>query len=113
VSENSRFIKLVKDGLESERYSARELALKIGVAPSYITRVLGGERNPPSDEIIEEIAKVLKINSDRLLMEAGRLPVFLRATGPLTDDDLEALRKSYERIRQRHEQESKSRTAHE
>jgi transcriptional regulator with XRE-family HTH domain len=111
VREHSRFIKLVKDALEKERYSARELALKIGVAPSYITRVLGGERNPPSSEIIEDISKVLNINPDRLLMEAGRLPVFLRSTGALTDDDLAALRKSYERIRQRHEHESKSKTA--
>lgn len=105
MNEYKRFIKLVKDALERERYSARELALKIGIAPSYITRVLAGERNPPSSEIIEEMAKVLKINPDRLLIEAGRLPVFLRATGTLTDDDLAALRKSYERILQRHEPE--------
>ena len=112
MSDHSRFIRTLKVALERERYSARELALKIGVAPSYITRVLTGERNPPSDEVIEKIAGVLNLNPNRLLMEAGRLPIFLRAAGPLSDDDLETLKKSYEGIRKRHREEPKTRGEH-
>lgn len=81
--------------------SARALARQVRISPSYVTRVLAGERTPPTNAVIERMARALDLNPNRLLMEAGRHPL-LRATGALSDEVFEALWRSYERIRQRH-----------
>jgi transcriptional regulator with XRE-family HTH domain len=46
----------------AERLNARQLALRIGVSPSYITRMLTDERNPPTDDLILKIADVLDLD---------------------------------------------------
>src|SRR5215813_10547604 len=101
MNDAGQFIRTLKEAMEDRGLSARALARRVGISPSYITRVLAGERTPPVDGVVEKIARALDLNPNRLLLLAGRLPVFLRTTGPLTDEDLDALRKSYERIRQR------------
>lgn len=105
-----RFIRTVRQAMAQKGLSARALARQVRISASYVTRVLAGERTPPTNAVIERMARALDLNADRLLMEAGRLPVFLRATRPLTDQDLDALRQSYERIRQHHT-ESRGRRA--
>ena len=107
MAEHRQFIETVKQAMKQARYSGRELAMAIGVNPSYITRVLAGTRNSPSAKVVEDIARVLQLNPDRLFMEAGKLPVFLRAKGPLTDKDLKALRRAYDRITAQHNQTKK------
>ena len=62
---------------------------------------LHGERNPPSDELIEKIAKALGLDSQRLLWYANRLPVFMRTSQPLTDRDLDEYKKLVEQIKLR------------
>ncbi len=107
MTQVNQFIETVKAALASQRYSVRELAMNVGVDPSYMTRVLAGERNPPSDEVIEKIATFLNLNASWLLWQAGRLPLFLRTTGPLTDDDFDALKKAWGRIKQRHDEKKR------
>jgi len=104
-----RFTERLKQALWEERINARQLALKIGVNPSYITRMLAGERNPPTDELIIKIADALKLDRDLLLIEAGRLPQFLTgslsAMGPITEEDVKVLKRATDRIRLRHMEE--------
>ena len=102
MKEYSRFIAKVSQALARERYSVRQLALAIGLDPSYLTRVLAGERNPPADEHIRKIGDLLRLDPDELLMDVERLPLFLRATGPLDEKDMQSLRRVAGEIRQRH-----------
>ncbi len=72
MNDSSRFSRTLRQALKERRYSARELALAVGASPSYLTRVLAGERNPPSgnppsEAVITKIAHVLDLNTDRLL----------------------------------------------
>jgi len=57
----------------SAGFSLRRLAKALRVDPAYISRIESG-KVPPSNEIIQSIAKVLKINTDELLLKSGRLP---------------------------------------
>ena len=88
MTEYTRFIETIRRALRKEGYTARQLALKVRVDPSYISRVLAGERNPPSARVVEKIAHVLHLDPNQLVIEAGRFSGFLRASGPLTDEDL-------------------------
>ena len=105
-----RFNSVIRTAMEKEQYSARQFALEIGVNPSLITRVLSGHRNPPADPLIERMANVLMLDPDLLLLEAGRLPRFLRgflrASPSLTDEDLRLLKRTIDRIREHHEHAS-------
>lgn len=51
----------------------REFARKIGISPTYLSRIERGEFDPPSEEIICNIAKELKVNKDELLALAGKI----------------------------------------
>ena len=102
MEDYSRFIARVSEALRAQRYSVRQLALAVGLDPSYLTRVLSRERNPPADEHISKIARFLQLDEDGLLMDAGRLPMCLRATGPLDETDMERLRSVVTQITRRH-----------
>ena len=109
VNEHELFIRTIKASLKAHRYTARQLALAIDVDPSYITRILGGERNPPSEELLAKIAEVLKLDPDRLRYEAGLLPQFMKSRGPLSDKDFQALRSFMDEIRQDHKRDKTER----
>lgn len=102
----TQFVDTLKQALWQERMNPRQLALSIDVSPSLVTRILAGERNPPSDALIAKIAEVLNLDPDKLLMEAGRPPRFLTgflcATRPITDEDVKVLKQATARLRQRH-----------
>lgn len=54
-------------------YSVRQVAARIGVQPSYLSKVERGEVPPPSEGKIIEIADVLAVDRDVLLAMAGRV----------------------------------------
>jgi transcriptional regulator with XRE-family HTH domain len=99
MEEYELFRKTLKEGLEKARYSGRQLSIDIGVDPSYINLVLTGKRNPPSKAIVEKIANILKIDSDKLLIEAGYTPGFLSAKAPLSQEDLNAIKQFISEIK--------------
>ena len=57
--------------------SLRSVAQEAGVDPAYLSRVESG-KVPPSDQLIHELAGVLRWTEDELLLLAGRLPATLR-----------------------------------
>jgi transcriptional regulator with XRE-family HTH domain len=59
--------------LDASGMSARELASKVGAHPSYIARILKGERHP-SPEWIQKIAETLGIDPNELLEYIGIKP---------------------------------------
>ena len=60
-------------------FSLRKVALRIGVEPSYLSKVERGEQPPPSEEKIIALAIELKEDSDVLLALAGKVSSELQA----------------------------------
>ncbi|PCI35136.1 MAG: hypothetical protein COB53_11305 [Elusimicrobia bacterium] len=53
----------------------RELCRAAELDPSFLSKVLAGKRNPPSDEeVLRRIAVALELDPARLITLAGRIP---------------------------------------
>ncbi|MDI6642370.1 MAG: helix-turn-helix transcriptional regulator, partial [Elusimicrobiota bacterium] len=69
------FTKVIKEKLKEKNLSIRALCRKIQLDASFFSKVLKGERKPPSDEkIIYKIAQVLELDPIKLLFYVGRIP---------------------------------------
>jgi len=55
------------------RYSLRQVAGRIGLEPSYLSKIERGEQAPPSEEKIVALAKELHLHDDVLLAMAGKI----------------------------------------
>jgi len=60
---------------EDPRYSVRQVAARIGVEPSYLSKVERGEQPPPSERTIAALARELKEDRDVMLALAGKVSV--------------------------------------
>lgn len=59
---------------ESDRaFSLRQVAIRIGVEPAYLSKIERGDMAPPSEEKILLLAKELAEDSDVLLAMAGKV----------------------------------------
>ena len=56
-----------------DRFSVRQVAERIGVEPSFLSKVERGETAPPSEEKILALARVLEEDPDVLLAMAGKV----------------------------------------
>jgi HTH-type transcriptional regulator, competence development regulator len=56
-----------------DRFSVRQVAERIGVEPSFLSKVERGETPPPSEERIVALARELDENPDVLLAMAGKV----------------------------------------
>ena len=61
------------------RFSVRQLAHRLGVEPSYLSKVERGETAPPSEAKIVLLAKELEDDPDMLLAMAGKVSSDLQA----------------------------------
>lgn len=52
----------------------REMAKKIGVSPTYMSKVERDEFTPPTEDKVKSIALILECDLDELLALAGRVP---------------------------------------
>ncbi|MFC1662400.1 helix-turn-helix domain-containing protein [Gemmatimonadota bacterium] len=59
-------------------YSLRKVAARIGVQPSYLSKVERGEVAPPSEATILRLAGVLGVDGDVLLAMAGKISTELK-----------------------------------
>ncbi len=59
-------------------YSLRQVASRISVEPSYLSKVERGEQPPPSEEKINALAEELNENPDVLLAMAGKVSTDLQ-----------------------------------
>ena len=75
------FIRKRREALrsEDERYSVRRVAGRIGVEPSYLSKVERGEEAPPSEPRIRALARALDEDPDVLLALAGKISEDLQA----------------------------------
>lgn len=65
---------LLKEKRREAGVTQRELAKSIGVDFSYISKLENDRLPPPAAETIVAIAETLKVASEELLAEAGKLP---------------------------------------
>jgi transcriptional regulator with XRE-family HTH domain len=64
---------------QDERYSVRQVAQRIGVEPSFLSKVERGEVPPPSEAKIVALAQELGEDPDVLLALAGKVSSDLQA----------------------------------
>lgn len=68
------FSKLVRSRLAEKKISLRELCRRSGMDPSFLSKVLAGKRNPPSEDDLARLAGALDVSPAELFVSAGRLP---------------------------------------
>jgi transcriptional regulator with XRE-family HTH domain len=70
----AKFTKAIKKGMKEKGLSLRALSRETGIDLSFLSRILSGERKPPPNSYIIKISKVLDLNPDQLIFDAGRIP---------------------------------------
>ena len=65
---------------QDPRYSVRQVAGRVGVQPSYLSKVEREEVAPPSEDTLVRLAKDLNIDPDLLLAMAGKVSSDLQET---------------------------------
>ena len=60
-------------------FSVRQVAARIGVEPSYLSKIERGEQRPPSEATIVKLAEDLDEDADALLAMAGKVSGDLQA----------------------------------
>ncbi len=99
---------------EKQQISLRKFADKVGISPTYLSKVERDEFPPPGEKKIKEIAEALGQDPDELLALAGKvssdLPAiiqqrpremasFLRTAGELSPEELARLTKYVEKMK--------------
>ncbi len=54
-------------------FSVRQVAKRIGIEPSYLSKIERGEQPPPGEETIRNLAHELELDADVLLAMAGKV----------------------------------------
>jgi len=101
-----KFGAFIRREREAKEIGLREMAKKIGVSPTYLSKVERDEFPPPAEDKVRKIASVLGLDADELLALAGRVASdltdiirerpremadFLRAAKGLTAEDMARL----------------------
>ena len=81
------FARFVSEEMARRGLGLRELCRRADVDPSFLSKVLAGKRNPPSeDEVLDRLARALEADPVALFVSAGRVPAPWRALA--ADPDL-------------------------
>ena len=59
-------------------YSLRQVAHRVGIKPTYLSKIEREELPPPSEATIKKLSHELRLNPDILLAMAGKVSVDLR-----------------------------------
>jgi transcriptional regulator with XRE-family HTH domain len=75
MTELGTFLRERREALREKdrRYSVRQVADRVGVQPSYLSKVERGEVSPPSEETLVRLARELEVDPDLLLAMAGKV----------------------------------------
>lgn len=69
------FSRLVADAMASRGLGLRELCRRAELDPSFLSKVLAGKRNPPSEEgALRRIAEALDLDAVEVIVSAGLIP---------------------------------------
>lgn len=80
MSSFGEYVRNARETLKAgdRRYSVRQVAERVGVEPSYLSKVERGEQSPPSEQTIVRLAKELGEDPDVLLALAGKVSAELQ-----------------------------------
>jgi transcriptional regulator with XRE-family HTH domain len=81
MSEFGSYIRKRREELRAKnpQFSVRQLAARVGVEPSYLSKVERGQQAPPSEQKIAALARELDEDPDVLLALAGKVSGELQA----------------------------------
>jgi transcriptional regulator with XRE-family HTH domain len=111
-----KFGAFVRSEREAREIGLREMAKKIGVSPTYLSKVERDEFAPPAEDKVKAIAKIIDCDPDELLALAGRvssdvseiikrrpveLTALLRTTKGMSAADLERLVKQVQKTKEK------------
>lgn len=68
------FGEVIKEARKKKKYSQRELADKLGIDFTYLSKLENERGNPPKEDIIRQLAQYLNLDEDQLLFLAGKIP---------------------------------------
>lgn len=72
---HATFVRAIWEALKRKDWSIRKAAREAGLDSSFLSKVLSGKRNPPTDErVIVRLAQKLELDPDSLIIYAGRIP---------------------------------------
>ena len=80
MSDSTTFGRAITQARKQKEMSQKELAAKIKredgerISPQYLNDIEHDRRNPSSDSIVQQFAKVLGLESDYLYYLAGKIP---------------------------------------
>ena len=101
-----QFGAFVRREREAREIGLREMAKKIGVSPTYLSKVERDEFKPPTEDKVRAIARIIECDPEELLALAGRMPsdladiikrnpvevsALLRTTSDMTRDEIARL----------------------
>jgi HTH-type transcriptional regulator, competence development regulator len=67
------FGRLVRQERKAREIGLREMAKKIGVSPTYLSKIERGDFDPPAEDKVRKIAEIIGRDPDELLALAGRV----------------------------------------
>lgn len=74
------FGQIIKEARKTKQITQRDLAKQIDVDFTYISKIENGALEPPSEEVISKMAKVLGIDENELFLAAKKVPTQFRDT---------------------------------
>ena len=74
VNENDSFGKGLRELREQAGLSQSQLADKVGISFTYLSKIENGVKPPPSEKVILKLAEALNCDKDDLMSSAGKLP---------------------------------------
>ncbi|GIV04306.1 MAG: hypothetical protein KatS3mg015_3136 [Fimbriimonadales bacterium] len=98
----------------NRRINQRDLAERVGIDVTYLSKIENGRMPPPSQETIVKLARELEADADELLVLAKKIPEdlkavitksadrpdFFRTLGELTDQEIQKVKAYAEQLRQ-------------
>ena len=72
-----QFLRESRARKEGPSFSVRKLAVRVGIEPSYLSKIERGEQPPPGEGTIRKLAGELGEDPDVLLALAGKVPTDL------------------------------------
>jgi transcriptional regulator with XRE-family HTH domain len=111
-----KFGAFIRREREAKEIGLREMAKKIGVSPTYLSKVERDEFPPPAEDKVRKLAGTLGLDADELLALAGRVASdltdiirerpremadFLRAARGLTAEDVARLARQAQKAREK------------
>ena len=115
-SGREKFGAFIRRKREANEIGLREMAKKIGVSPTYLSKIERDEFAPPTEEKVRKIAEIIGHDPDELLALAGRVASdltdiireqprgmadFLRAAKGLTAEDMARLARQAQKAKEK------------